>query len=190
MLWCTVNRCLKVQDLKKIIFDLFWPVFDLFTYNLTGFFPCQKNRGGTVWKIFFLPKSDSSHAKPDIKAKKSTHFPEKTLLKSRKCILAQVELFFKLFLPYTRQLEFISVKLLVLGIISWCSAQIRRDGGSGWAGWASAHPDFGRIEGASGQRRRAALLLLAYTRQIEFISVYSMVKLLVLGTDYGHPMKA
>ena len=24
----------------------------------------------------------------------------------------------------------------------------------GWAGWATAHPNFGRIEGAAGQRRR------------------------------------
>ena len=30
--------------------------------------------------------------------------------------------------------------------------------GSGWAGWAHAHPDFGKIEGG-GQWRRAALLL-------------------------------
>ena len=30
---------------------------------------------------------------------------------------------------------------------------------SSWAGWAIAHPDFGRIEGATGQWRRAALLL-------------------------------
>ena len=29
----------------------------------------------------------------------------------------------------------------------------------GWAGWAIAHPVFGRIEGVAGQRRRAALLL-------------------------------
>ena len=29
----------------------------------------------------------------------------------------------------------------------------------GWAGWAIAHPDFDRIEGAAGQRWRAALLL-------------------------------
>ena len=29
----------------------------------------------------------------------------------------------------------------------------------GWAGWAIAHPVFGRIEGAAGQRWRAALLL-------------------------------
>ena len=28
--------------------------------------------------------------------------------------------------------------------------------GSGWAGWAHAHPDFGQIEGAAGQRRRGA----------------------------------
>ena len=28
-----------------------------------------------------------------------------------------------------------------------------------WAGWAIAHPDFGRIEVAAGQRPRAALLL-------------------------------
>jgi len=53
------------------------------------------------------------------------------------------------------------VKILVLGIISRYSAQIGRDGRSWLAGWASAHPDFGRIEGASGQWWRAALLLLA-----------------------------
>ena len=29
----------------------------------------------------------------------------------------------------------------------------------GWAGWAIAHPVFGRIEGAARQRYRAALLL-------------------------------
>ena len=34
-----------------------------------------------------------------------------------------------------------------------------RDGGSGWAGWAYAHPDFVSLEGAPGQRRRTALLL-------------------------------
>ena len=32
-------------------------------------------------------------------------------------------------------------------------------GGSGGAGGAQAPPDFGRIEGAAGQRLRAALLL-------------------------------
>ena len=74
MLWGTENRCLKVQDLTKNFFDLFLPVFDLFTYNLTLFLPCQKNLGGWVQKNFFGPKSDSSHAKCDIKAKKSNHF--------------------------------------------------------------------------------------------------------------------
>ena len=29
----------------------------------------------------------------------------------------------------------------------------------GWAGGAIAHPDFGKLEGTAGQRRRAALLL-------------------------------
>ena len=29
----------------------------------------------------------------------------------------------------------------------------------GWVGWAHTHPDFGKIEGAAGQRRHAALLL-------------------------------
>ena len=29
----------------------------------------------------------------------------------------------------------------------------------GWAGWAIAHPVFGRKEGAAGQRQRAGLLL-------------------------------
>lgn len=32
----------------------------------------------------------------------------------------------------------------------------------GWAEWAIAHPVFGRIEGAAGQRRWRALLLLAH----------------------------
>ena len=36
------------------------------------------------------------------------------------------------------------------------------DGKSGWVGWADraySHPDFGRIEGAAGQRCRVILLL-------------------------------
>ena len=74
MLWGTENRCLKVQVLRKICFDLFWPVFDLFTYNLTLFLACQKNLGGSVQKKNFKPNSDSSHAKPDIEAKNSTYF--------------------------------------------------------------------------------------------------------------------
>ena len=32
----------------------------------------------------------------------------------------------------------------------------------GWAGWAIAHPVFGRIEGAAGRRQRRAALLLAH----------------------------
>ena len=31
-----------------------------------------------------------------------------------------------------------------------------------WAGWAIAHPVFGRIEGAAGRRQRCATLLLAH----------------------------
>ena len=107
-----------MQDLTKNLFDLFLPGFDLFTYNLTLFLPCQKNLGGWVQKNFFGPKSDSSHAKRDIKAKKSTHFVTKTPLKSRKCLLAKIELFVQAIFGNTRQLEFISVKLLVLMIIS------------------------------------------------------------------------
>jgi hypothetical protein len=38
------------------------------------FLPFQKNLGGTARKKKFGPKSDSSNAKVDIKAKKSTHF--------------------------------------------------------------------------------------------------------------------
>ena len=52
MLWGTENRCLKVQDLTKNFFDLFLPVFDLFTYNLTLFLPCQKIWEGGSKKIF------------------------------------------------------------------------------------------------------------------------------------------
>ena len=33
-----------------------------------------------------------------------------------------------------------------------------RDAPGGWAGAAATPPDFGRSEGAAGQRRRAALL--------------------------------
>ena len=32
----------------------------------------------------------------------------------------------------------------------------------GWAGWAIAHPVFGRIEGARGRRQQCATLLLAH----------------------------
>ena len=74
MLWGTEKRCLKAQALKKKCSDLFLPVFDLFTYNLTVFLAFQKNLGGTGRENFFWLKSDSSHAKRDIKAKKSTHF--------------------------------------------------------------------------------------------------------------------
>ena len=45
LLWGTENRCLKVQVLRKICFDLVWPVFDLFTYNLTLFFGLSKKSG-------------------------------------------------------------------------------------------------------------------------------------------------
>jgi hypothetical protein len=31
-----------------------------------------------------------------------------------------------------------------------------------WAGWAIAHPFFGRIEGAARRRQRSATLLLAH----------------------------
>jgi hypothetical protein len=41
-----------------------------------------------------------------------------------------------------------------------CTAEKRTRGVTGgWAGRAIAHPVLGRIEGAGGQRRRAALLL-------------------------------
>ena len=41
-----------------------------------------------------------------------------------------------------------------------CRASPRFRGVNGmWAEWAIAHPGFGRIEGATGRRRRAALLL-------------------------------
>jgi hypothetical protein len=43
---------------------------------------------------------------------------------------------------------------------------------------AEAGGQYGRLQ---TQILGAALLLLAYTKQLEFISVYSLVKLLVLG---------
>ena len=154
MLWGTENMCLKVHDLKKIFFDLFWPVFDLFTYNLTLFLPCQKNRGGSVRKKKNFAKIWFVTCKTWYKSQKIHPLWVKNPAEIQETSFGQGRnFFFKIFLPYMRQLEFISVKLWVLGIISWCSAQIRRDGKSGWAGWAFAHPAFGRIEGASGKWR-------------------------------------
>ena len=74
MLWGTKKKVSEGAGLEKKCSDLFWPVFDLFTYNLTVFLAFQKTLGGTGREIFFGPKSDLSHAKPDIKAKKTIHF--------------------------------------------------------------------------------------------------------------------
>jgi hypothetical protein len=80
LVWLTNNnkfsgalrkRCLKVKKLKDLKFlnfrPVFWPV-------LTVFLLFQKNLGGTVRKKKFMPKSNFSHAKVDMKAKKYTHF--------------------------------------------------------------------------------------------------------------------
>jgi hypothetical protein len=137
-------------------FDLFWPVylqFDVFfAFSKKSGRDCPKKK---IWaKIWFVT------CKSWYKSQKIHPLCLKNPAEIQEMSFGQGKtFFFKLLLAYTRRIEFISVKLLVLGIISWCSAQIRRDGGSGWAGWASAHPDFGRIEGASGQRRRAAITI-------------------------------
>ena len=56
---------------KIYFFFNFWPVF---WPVLTVFFPFQKNLGQTVRKKNLRPKSNFSHAKVDMKAKKYTHF--------------------------------------------------------------------------------------------------------------------
>ena len=119
----------------------------------------------TIWRFFALSKKLGRECPKNFFFAKIWFVTCKTWYKSQKihplCLKNPAEIqetsfghcrtfFFKLLLAYTWQLEFISVKLLALGIISWFSAQIRRDGGSWWAGWASAHPDFVRIEGSGG----------------------------------------
>ena len=42
---------------------------------------------------------------------------------------------------------------------TFCEQYLVRGVNGGWAEWAIAQPGFGRIEGAAGQRRCAALLL-------------------------------
>ena len=65
------KRFLKVNKLKDLFFFYFWPVF---WPVLTVFLLFQKNLGGSVRKNNFRSKSNFSHAKVDIKAKKYTHF--------------------------------------------------------------------------------------------------------------------
>ena len=143
-----------VSEGARLEKNIFWPV-------LTCFWPVNLQ-----FDAFFALSKKSGRECPKKKNLAKIWFVTcKTWYKSQKihplCLKNPAEIqemsfghcrtfFFKLLLAYNRQLEFISVKLLVLGISSWCSAQICRDGGSGWARWASAHPhsDFGRIEGA------------------------------------------
>ena len=164
--WKQVSEGARLD--KKIfwpVFTCFWPVY----LQFDPFLPCQKNLGGEVPKNF-LAKIWFVTCKTWYKSQKIHILWVKNPAEIQETSFGQGgTFFFKLLLAYTRQLEFISVKLLVLGIISWCSAQIHRDGGSRWAGWASAHPDFGRIEGAVAMCR---ITILAYTRHLEFISVY------------------
>ena len=149
--WKHVSEGARLE--KKI----FLPVFYLFlTCLLTiwRFFCLVKKIGEGVSKKFFFAKIWFVTCKTWYKSQKIHPLWVKNPAEIQETSFGQGRnFFFKIFLPYTRQLEFISVKLWVLGIISWCSAQIRRDGKSGWAGWAFAHPAFGRIEGASGEWR-------------------------------------
>ena len=133
---------------KKIFWPVltcFWPVY----LQFDGFFGFSKKSGRDWPRKFFLAKIWFVTCKTWYKSQKIHPLCLKNPAEIQEMSFGHCRtFFFKLLLAYNRQLEFISVKLLVLGIISWCSAQIRRDGGSGWARWASAHPDFGRIEGA------------------------------------------
>ena len=136
----------KVSEGGRLEKNMFWPVLTCFWpvyLQFDGFFGFSKKSGRDCRKNFFWPKSDSSHVKRDIKAKKKKHpLCLKNPAEIQEMSFGQGRsLFFNLFLAYTTQLE---CKI----IISLCSAEIRRDGWSGWAGWASAHPDFGRREGA------------------------------------------
>ena len=130
---------------KKNVLTCFWPVYLQFDV----FFGVSKKSGRDWQKKNFLAKIWFVTCKTWYKSQKKHPLWVKNPAEIQETSFGQGRtFFFKLLLAYTRQLEFISVKLLVLGIISWCSAQIRRDGRSGWAGWASAHPNFGRIEGS------------------------------------------
>jgi hypothetical protein len=62
---------LESEQVENFVFQR---VFDVFICNLTVFSPFQKNLGQSVRKNNFLPKSNFSHAKVDMKAKKYTHF--------------------------------------------------------------------------------------------------------------------
>ena len=154
MLWGTENMWLKVHDLKK---NFFWPVLTCFWpvyLQFDAFFALSKKSGRECPKKIFVAKIWFVTCKTWYKSQKIHPLWVKNPAEIQETSFGQGrKFFFKIFLPYKRQLEFISVKLWVLGIISWCSAQIRRDGKSGWAGWAFAHPAFGRIEGASGKWR-------------------------------------
>ena len=135
MLWGTENRCLKVQDLTK---NFFWPVFTCFWpvyLQFDPFFALSKKSGRVGPKKFFWAKIWFVTCKTWYKSQKIHPLCLKNPAEIQEMSFGHCRTFlFKLLLAYNRQLEFISVKSLVLGIISWCSAQIRRDGGSGWEG--------------------------------------------------------
>ena len=147
----------KVSEGAQLVRKFFWPVLTCFWpvyLQFDAFFALSKKSGRECPKKFFFAKIWFVTCKTWYKSQKIHPLWVKNPAEIQETSFGQGRIFFfKIFLPYTRQLEFISVKLWVLGIISWCSAQIRRDGKSGWAGWAFAHPAFGRIEGASGKWR-------------------------------------
>jgi hypothetical protein len=135
----------QVSEGARLEEKLFWPV-------LTCFWPVYLQYD----RFFALAKKSGTDCPKKIFGAKIWFVTCKTWYKSQKihplCLKNPAEIqetsfghcrifFFKLLLAYTWQLELISVKSWALGIISWFSAQIRRDGGSWWAGWASAHPE-------------------------------------------------
>ena len=142
----------KVSEGAGLEKKMFWPVLTCFWpvyLQFDRFFGVSKKSGRDWPRKFFWAKIWFVTCKTWYKSQKNHPLCLKNPAEIQEMSFGHCRtFFFKLLLAYNRQLEFISVKFLVLWIISWCSAQIRRDGGSGWARWASAHPDFGRIEGA------------------------------------------
>ena len=137
----------KVSEGARLVRNFFWPVLTCFWpvyLQFDVFFAFSKKSGTECPKKIFWAKIWFVTCKTWYRSQKIHPLWVKNPAEIQETSFGQGRIFFfKIFLPYKRQLEFISVKLWVLGIISWCSAQIRRDGGSRWAGWASAHPDFG-----------------------------------------------
>ena len=100
----------KVSEGGRLEKNMFWPVLTCFWpvyLQFDGFFGFSKKSGRDCRKNFFWPKSDSSHVKRDIKAKKKKHpLCLKNPAEIQEMSFGQGRsLFFNLFLAYTTQLE-------------------------------------------------------------------------------------